>query len=146
MSTWTFMNIKGQDHSLTLVQCHSDSILSNFFSLETTKPIEAKFHMEPPLDGGKRRLVQMVQVTWPRCPPCPYMVKNFKSLLCWNRQANDLETWYTASSTRVLPSLFKWCPRFDLDLFYGKVKFGPLCFCMGKNKQQIFQKLLLSMT
>ena len=21
----------------------------------------------------------------------------------------------------------------DLDLFYGKVKFGPLCFCMGKR-------------
>ena len=22
---------------------------------------------------------------------------------------------------------------FDLDIFYGKVKFGPLCFCMGKR-------------
>ena len=21
----------------------------------------------------------------------------------------------------------------DLDLFYGDVKFGPLCFCMGKK-------------
>ena len=25
---------------------------SNFFSLETDRPIEAKFHMEPPWDGG----------------------------------------------------------------------------------------------
>ena len=26
--------------------------------------------------------------------------------------------------------------------FYGKVKFGPLCFCLGKKvKQWIFQKL-----
>ena len=24
--------------------------------------------------------------------------------------------------------MFTWV---DLDLFYGKVKFGPLCFCMG---------------
>ena len=33
----------------------------------------------------------------------------------------------------------------DLDLFYGKVRFGPLRFCMGqKVKQWIFQKLLLS--
>ena len=26
------MNIKGQGHSLTFVECHSDSIFSNFFS------------------------------------------------------------------------------------------------------------------
>ena len=30
------------------------------------------------------------------------MVKNFKNLL-WNQEADDLETWYTASGTRVLP-------------------------------------------
>ena len=31
------------------MQGHSDSTFSNFFSLETARPIEAKFHMEPPL-------------------------------------------------------------------------------------------------
>ena len=45
------MNIKGQGHSLTLVQGHLDSTFSNIFSLETTRPIEAKFHVEPPWDG-----------------------------------------------------------------------------------------------
>ena len=45
------MNINGQGHSLTLVQGHSDSTYSNFFSLETARPIEAKFHVEPPWDG-----------------------------------------------------------------------------------------------
>ena len=48
MSTLTIMNIKGQGHSLTFIQCHSDSTFSNFFSLETPGPIEAKFHAEPP--------------------------------------------------------------------------------------------------
>ena len=48
------MNIKGQGHSLTLFQGHSESIFSNFFSLETAKPIEAKFHVKPPLDGGMK--------------------------------------------------------------------------------------------
>ena len=43
------MNIKGQGHSLTLVQAHSDSTFSNFFSWETAMPIEAKFHVEPQL-------------------------------------------------------------------------------------------------
>ena len=54
MSTLTYMNIKGQGHSLTLVQDHSDSTFSNFFSLETDWPIEAKFHLEPPGNGGTK--------------------------------------------------------------------------------------------
>ena len=44
------MNIKGNGHLLTLLQYHLDSKFSNFFSLETAKPIEAKFHVEPPWD------------------------------------------------------------------------------------------------
>ena len=36
-----------------------------------------------------------------------YGVKTFKNLLRWNRKADDLETCFAASSTRVLPSLFK---------------------------------------
>ena len=48
------MNIKGQIHSLTLVQGHSDSTFSNFFFLETAGPMEAKFHVEPPWDGGTK--------------------------------------------------------------------------------------------
>ena len=42
------MNIKGQCHSLTFVQGHSDSTFSNFFCSENARPIEANFHMEPP--------------------------------------------------------------------------------------------------
>ena len=48
------MNIKGQGHSLTLVKGHSDSKFSNFFSLETARSIEAKFHVVPPWDGGTK--------------------------------------------------------------------------------------------
>ena len=44
------MNIKGQGHSLILVQGHPESTFSNFFFLETARPIEAKFHLEPPWD------------------------------------------------------------------------------------------------
>ena len=40
------MNIKGQSHSLTFVQDHSDSTFSNFFSLETARRTEAKFHVD----------------------------------------------------------------------------------------------------
>ena len=44
------MNIEGQGHSLTLVQGHSDSTFSNFFSFKIVKPIEAKFLVKPPWD------------------------------------------------------------------------------------------------
>ena len=47
------MNIKGQGHSVTLVQSHSDSFLQTFF-LETAKPIEARIHVEPSRDGGTK--------------------------------------------------------------------------------------------
>ena len=57
--------------------------------------------------------------------------KNIKNQLIWNQKADDLESWYAASGTQLLPSLFKWYPWVDVDIFYGKVKFGPLCFCMG---------------
>ena len=46
------MNIKCQGHSLTLVQGHSDTTFSNFFSCEIATPIEAKFHVEPQRDRG----------------------------------------------------------------------------------------------
>ena len=47
------MNIKGQGHSLTFVQGQSD-LTFYFFSLETAKPIEAKFHLCPPWDEGTK--------------------------------------------------------------------------------------------
>ena len=85
----------------------------------------------------------MVLVTWPRWPPCPYKVKTLKNLILWNQKDKDIETWYAALSARVLPSLFKWWPWVDLDLFYGKVKFGPLCFCMGKGKTMDFSETIV---
>ena len=111
---------------------HSDLIFSNFFSSITVRPIEAKFHVEPPWDG-RTKIIQMVQVTGPRWPPCPYMIKTFKNLRLWNQMADDLETWYAAFGTWVLQRLLKWWSWVYLDLFYDKFKFGPLCFCMRKS-------------
>ena len=104
MSTWSFKNTKGHGHLLTIVQGHSDATVSNFFSLETPMPIEARFHVEP-YGMGEWKWVQLVYVTWPRWPPCPYVVKTFKNLLLWNENADDLETFYTAQAQ---PNLFKW--------------------------------------
>ena len=44
--TKVISNIKGQGHPLALVQGHSDPTFSNFFFLETARPIETKFHVK----------------------------------------------------------------------------------------------------
>ena len=106
MSTRTYMNIKGQGHSLTLVQGHSDSTFSNFISLETAKPIEVKFHVEPPWDEGTKvcsnRSGHMTNMA-----SMPIYGKNFKKYSSLEPTADDLEIWYAASGTQVLPSQFK---------------------------------------
>ena len=79
------------------------------------------------------KLVQMSRVTWPTWPPCPYMLKTWTNLLLQNQLIDDLETWYVALSMPVLPRLFKLWPWIDLDLFYIKVKFGYIGFCMGES-------------
>ena len=85
----------------------TQSTFSNLVSLETAWQNEAKFHMEPPLDGGTK-FIQTVQVTWPIWPPCPFMVKttttttkkkkqpNIKNLFLWNQKVDDFESWYAA--------------------------------------------------
>ena len=82
------------------------STFSNIFSSKTTGPIEAKFHMEPPWDGGTKycsngpdHMTKMAAM--------PTYGKNLKNLLLRNQKADDLETWYAASGARILPSLIK---------------------------------------
>ena len=48
------MNIKAQGYPMTLYQGESYSVFSNFFFLETAFPIEAKFYVEPPWNGGTK--------------------------------------------------------------------------------------------
>ena len=84
---------------------------------------------------GEWKFVQMVQVTWPIWPPCPYMVKTLKNLLLWNQKADDLET-YAASSAQVLTSLFKWWPWVDIYLFLRQGQICSLMRLYGNTLQQ----------
>ena len=81
-------------------------------SSATTGPIKVKFYVDLPWDGGIKVCSKlMILATWSRWLPCSYMAEAFKSLLFWNLLVDNLadfvETWYTASGTQVLPSLFK---------------------------------------
>ena len=64
--------------------------------------------------------------------------KPFKNLLLQNRRADFHKTWYVASGTPAHHKLFKWWPWSDLDLFYGKVKFGNIDISMGKSENSGF--------
>ena len=68
----------------------------------------------------------------------PIYGKTLKNLLLQKQQADDVENWYVALSMQVLPRLFKLWPWVDLDLFYVKVKFGHIGFCMGKSENYLF--------
>ena len=50
------MTTQGQGYSLTVVQGHSDLTISNSFSSETARRIEAKFYVESPSDVGNENL------------------------------------------------------------------------------------------
>ena len=102
------MNIKGQGHSLSVVQGHSDSTSSNFFSSKNTRPIEAKFYIAPPLDIGMKIYLNVPgHTTKMASRSICVKIKFKKKLLLRNQEADDFEIWYTALGTQVLPNLFK---------------------------------------
>ena len=77
---------------IDICQSHSDLIFSNFFSSIMARPVETKFHVEPPWEGrtkaysnGPGHMTTM-----------PIYGKTIKNLHLWNQKANDLETWNAA--------------------------------------------------
>ena len=99
--------------------------------------------MESPWDGGTKvcsngpgHMTEMAAM--------PIYSKKLRTLLLRTQKAYDLKTLYATSSSKELPSLFKWLSWVDRGLFYGNVKYGPLCFCMGKKlKQWIFSETIV---
>ena len=65
------------------------SIFSNISS-ETTGPIEAKFHMEPPWDG-RTKVCSNGAVHMTKMVAMPLYGKNIKNLLLQNQKADNLE-------------------------------------------------------
>ena len=119
------MIIKGQGHSLTFVQGHSDSTFSNFFCSETARPIEAKFHMKPPWDVRKENLFKCSRSH-------DHAHIYLKYLLLRIQEADDLEVWYTVSGTRVLPMFSYDDPGLTLIIFMtGSNLFLNASACLG---------------
>ena len=130
---------------MTLVKGHSGWIFWKSFFSETTRPIEIIFHMKP--SRASRQRGEESLYIWSRSHDqdglhAQKCSKTLKNLLLQNHWADYLETWYVASGTVVLQSLYKWWSWVD-DLFYGKVKLSPLGFRMWKAKTMHFSATIV---
>ena len=112
------------------------STISIDFSSETTRPIVTKFHIQLPGPLRKKNCSNGLDYMT-KMAAMPIYGKNLKNLFLQNQQTDDLEIWYVVLCTQVLPRLFKLSPWVDLDLFYAKVKFGYIGFCMGKSENYV---------
>ena len=110
--------------------------MSTFSNISKTPgPIETKFHAEPPWEGGAK-VCSNSHSHMTMMAAMPIYSKNLK--ISSSLEPKGLWPWNLvhvcsigcSSTTKFVK---KWWPWVDIDLFYGKVKFGPLCFCMGKR-------------
>ena len=89
-----------------------------FISAETAWPIKPEFYVQPPWVGGAKVYLQHVgHMT--KIAAMPLNGKNPPKIFFWKQPTNFHETWY------------------DLDLFYGNVKFGNLGNTIGKIENSV---------
>ena len=76
----------------------------------------------------------------------PIYGKNLKkNLLLQNQKANELETWYVASSAQVLPIYSNDDPGLTLTYFTARSNLVPYAFVWEKGQIMDFSELLSSM-
>ena len=133
--TWAFRLIwwaysKGRLHCPSIIVHHTSS--STLF-----KHLLLGNRMANQSHGmGEQKFVQTVQVTWPRWPPCPCMVKK----LLRNQKADDLERWYVASGAPVLPRCSNDDPELTLTYFTARSNLVPYAFVWEKGKTMDFSE------
>ena len=133
------MNLYEYQRSRSFIDLHPRSLrftFSNFFSLETSRPIEAKFHVERPWDTGMKvclnGLCHMTAI-YGHCGqdgPTPTYCKNLKKIFF----SGNLESLYAASGTRVLQVCSNDDPELTLTYFTPRSNLIPYAFVWEKGK------------
>ena len=92
-------------------------------------------------DGGK--FAQTVLVTWPRWPPCPYMVKNIKNLLLRTKRLMTLKL---GMHHRVL-EYYKVCsnddPGLTMTYFMARSNMVPYAVVWETGKTMDFSETIV---
>ena len=136
------MNIKGQGHSLTLAQDHSDSTFLNFFSWETLCRLKPNF-MWSLNEIGEQKFVQMVQVTWPRWPPCPYMVKTWKFFFSGTQRPMTLKVCMQHQMLKYYQVYSNDDPGWTMTDFTTRSNLVPCAFVWEKVKTMEFSETIV---
>ena len=136
------MNIKGQDHLLTLVQGHSDSTFSNFFSLETARSIEAKFHVDHARDGGTKicsngpgHMTKMTTI--------PIYGKNIENLPSGTKRPMTLKVDMQHRVLEYYPVCSNDAPGLKLTYFTARSNLVPYAFVWEKVKTMDFSETIV---
>ena len=73
----------------------------------------------------------------------PIHNKNLKKLLLWNLKADDIESLYSTSGTRVLPILLKDGRWLALTYFMARSNLVPYAFVWEKVKTMDFSETIV---
>ena len=96
--------------------------------------------MEPPRDGGTK-VCSNGPGHMTKMATMPIYGKKFKKIIFSGTKR--LMAFKLGMQRRVL-EYYQVCSNNDLYLFYGKVKFAPLCFRMGKKVKHLeFSEIIL---
>ena len=144
MSTWTYVNIKGQGHSMIFVQGHSDSTFSNFFSLETTGQIEGIFHVEPPWDWGTKGCSNGPGHKTNMAAMPIYMVKILKKNLLWNQKGWWLWKLVCSTGYSNTTKFVQMMTGLTLTYFMARSNLVPYAFVLEKVKTMDFSETIVS--
>ena len=112
-------------------------LFSKIFFSETAWPINAKFHVEPSWEVGKKVYINGTgHMT--KMAANPIMVKTFKNLLLQNQKFYDIETWHIALEAQALQSLYiNDDPGLTLTYFTARSNWVT-CTLNGKNFTKSF--------
>ena len=101
---------------------------SKIFFSKTAGPVKAKFHSEPSWVGGTKVVCS------------GHLGQNFQKSS--SPEPKGQLSWALVCMIGALgPSKFvQMMTLVELDLFYGNIKVGPLCFYMGKTVRKSFNE------
>ena len=118
------------------------STFSNSFSSETTGPIEAKFHVEPPWDGGTKVCLNGLD-HMTKMAAMPIYGKNFKKIFSGTKKQMTLKLGMQNWVLEYYQVCSNDAPGLTLTYFTAKSNLVPYGFVWEKGKTMDISKTIV---
>ena len=92
---------------------------------------------------GEQKLVQMVQVTWPRWPPCPYTVKTIKIFFSSTKKPMTLKLDMQHGVLEYYQVCSNDAPGLTLTYFTARSNLVPYAFVWEKVQTMDFSETIV---